>query len=84
LDKSQDWILEAVASNVKQILLQLERAKVLVHEKLFELFLVPFPRLDDVNNWKTRVSLKRSGEEAVIINMSFYRDLYSAFISLRK
>jgi hypothetical protein len=45
LSGNRSWVAQTLLSNAHQILLQLERAKDLVHERLMPIFLQPFPQL---------------------------------------
>lgn len=58
INKNQEWITDALLSNAHQIVLQLERAKLLVHEKLLGLFLVPYAKLNIVEEWKAKAANK--------------------------
>jgi len=69
INKSQDWIFEALYSNAQQILLQLERAKMLVHEKLFEIFTLPYPKLNVVEEWQTKISTSVRKDEIVKLEL---------------
>ncbi|XP_059482604.1 GPI ethanolamine phosphate transferase 1 isoform X2 [Neocloeon triangulifer] len=63
-EKGSDWIAKAVMSNLQQILLQFERAKFLVHEKVFSLLIVPYAELSSIDQWI--VELKNGNHTAVV------------------
>jgi hypothetical protein len=66
INKNQDWITDALLSNAHQIVLQLERAKMLVHEKLLGLFLVPYAKLNVIEEWKSKAANKFFNYQLVI------------------
>ncbi|XP_065343687.1 GPI ethanolamine phosphate transferase 1 [Cloeon dipterum] len=91
IGKDPDWIYLAAVSNMEQILLQLERAKDLVHDKVFSVFLVPYPHLEYLEKLHHRLTQNGSAKDLpevkivcdlALIGIEYYQNYFGASLKL--